>query len=223
MQISLITGGSIGKISVWADGSKENRIQAVMYLLPVLVDGFRVMSIHNKKENGGCNIMRKLRERLNNKKGFTLVELIVVIVIILILAAVLIPNVMRYINSARQSAFQSEASSYMTELQGYAAEHYAKKNADLVDTSGGTLPTDYTMTAIENSQVSINVSDEKATGFAELTKDSVASIKDKTINAYVYHGAVIAFSYTNGEHFVSWKQGEGWTNVDESTYKEAAE
>ncbi len=49
VQISLITSGGIGKISVWADGSQGNRIQAVMYLLPVLVDGFHIISILKKK------------------------------------------------------------------------------------------------------------------------------------------------------------------------------
>ncbi|MCI5504671.1 MAG: prepilin-type N-terminal cleavage/methylation domain-containing protein, partial [Eubacterium sp.] len=38
-------------------------------------------------------MFRKLKDRVTNKKGFTLVELIVVIVIILVLAAVMVPNV----------------------------------------------------------------------------------------------------------------------------------
>lgn len=206
MQISLITGGSIGKISVWADGSKENRIQAVIYLLPVLVDGFRVMSIHNKKENGGCNIMRKLRERLNNKKGFTLVELIVVIVIILILAAVLIPNVMRYIEQARKSTFQSEASGYLTEITGLATECYAKYEVDLTSDdlkSGGKYENQLTMqsTKVEN----INIVNEE-TGYTEMDEDATA----KTINAYINGGAVKKFSYCDGKYFVNWTQEDGW-------------
>ena len=50
--------------------------------------------------NGGIRIMRKI---MNNKKGFTLIELIVVIAIIAILAAVAIPKLSGFQASARDS------------------------------------------------------------------------------------------------------------------------
>lgn len=159
--------------------------------------------------------MKKLRERLSNKKGFTLVELIVVIVIILILAAVLIPNVMRYIDSARKSAFQSEASSYLTELQGYEAEYYATKNEDL-PTSG--LPSEMALTAWSSGTITISHSeDDKNITLDALTK-SEKPTTGKIIEVEVYHGAVKAFTYANSEHFVSWQQDKGWTNVDEEKF-----
>ena len=165
-----------------------------------------------------CNFMKKLRERLNNKKGFTLVELIVVIVIILILAAVLIPNVMRYIDSARKSAFQSEASSYLTELQGYEAEYYATQKADLPSTSATrTLPDGITtLTAWDDTKdnIAINHSSNDTTiGLSSITKPNES--EGKMIQVEVYHGAVKAFTYANSEHYVSWQQNTGWTNVDE--------
>jgi type IV pilus assembly protein PilA len=42
-------------------------------------------------------------KKLLNKKGFTLIELIVVIAIIAILAAILIPALLNYINAAEVS------------------------------------------------------------------------------------------------------------------------
>lgn len=155
----------------------------------------------------GCFLMKKLRERLSNKKGFTLVELIVVIVIILILAAVLIPNVMRYIESARKSAFQSEASGYLTEITGYQAEYYATTNSDLTAQSLGTVPDDMELTGY-SGKLAIIRSDAPADASAIVT-----SLTSEGMAVYVKNGAVTAFGYSDGKYWVSWSQPEGWTNV----------
>lgn len=51
-----------------------------------------------------------------NKKGFTLIELIVVIAIIAILAAILIPALLDYIDAANDARDQSNARSHYTAL-----------------------------------------------------------------------------------------------------------
>ena len=40
--------------------------------------------------------------QLKNKKGFTLIEMVIVIVIIAILAAILVPSLLSYVNSAQE-------------------------------------------------------------------------------------------------------------------------
>lgn len=43
-----------------------------------------------------------------NKKGFTLVEIIVVLVILAILAAIAVPSVMNYVNEAKKEKYIQE-------------------------------------------------------------------------------------------------------------------
>lgn len=165
--------------------------------------------------------MKKLRERLSNKKGFTLVELIVVIVIILILAAVLIPNVMRYIQSARESAFQSEASGYLTEITGYEAEYYAQtaKDADTLEGDDAIGAKNKPLTGWNGGAEAVIVAKD-STSRTDFPLGGPGS--GKAIHVWVDAGAVKAFTYTDGTHFVSWDQNKGWTNVDEETFKSEA-
>lgn len=58
----------------------------------------------------------KLREMRNNKKGFTLIEMIVVIVIIAILVALAVPAVMGYVSDAREAKLKSAASAGATTI-----------------------------------------------------------------------------------------------------------
>ncbi len=60
-------------------------------------------------------MLNKLR-KLQNKKGFTLVELIVVIAIIAILTAVIVPLVSRYTTQATYTSLQSAASSVESQV-----------------------------------------------------------------------------------------------------------
>lgn len=162
--------------------------------------------------------MNKLRERLN-KKGFTLVELIVVIVIILILAAALIPNVVRYIGQARESRFQADASTYLAELQGYEAENFGKTNKDIVTNdiytstnTGGKYKLSGFGTADRKSD-GINVSSTTSdyTGVGTVGKRGAGV---KTIMVGVNNGSVLAYYYSDGKYYVSWNQSNGWEEVN---------
>lgn len=69
-------------------------------------------------------MFKKMKE--NKKKGFTLVELIVVLVILAILAALLIPALTGYIDKAKNKSIVAETRQAVMAAQTLADEEYAK-------------------------------------------------------------------------------------------------
>ena len=68
--------------------------------------------------------MRKVGK--STKKGFTLVELIVVLVILAVLAAMLVPALTGYIKKARQEKEYQTAAEVLTAAQALVTEYYGK-------------------------------------------------------------------------------------------------
>ena len=71
-------------------------------------------------------MFKKLKE--NKKKGFTLVELIVVLVILAILAALLIPALTGYIDRAKEKDIIAETRQTVMAAQTLVDEAYAKED-----------------------------------------------------------------------------------------------
>lgn len=65
-------------------------------------------------------------KKLFNKKGMTLVEVIVVLVILAILAAVLVPTMIGWIDKANKKTSAAEARAVYLAAQTLASEKYAK-------------------------------------------------------------------------------------------------
>ncbi|MGL5414628.1 MAG: prepilin-type N-terminal cleavage/methylation domain-containing protein [Clostridium sp.] len=85
--------------------------------------------------------MKKITK--GKKKGFTLIELIAVVAILAILAAIIIPNVINYIDNAKVAANKTEASTI------YNAAVAANTDANQQDPSTGL-----TTEALNNLQIS---------------------------------------------------------------------
>lgn len=71
-------------------------------------------------------MLKKLWNKRNDKKGFTLVELIVVLIILAILAALLIPALTGYIDKAKNKQIIAETRQAVMAAQTLVDEEYAK-------------------------------------------------------------------------------------------------
>ena len=83
-------------------------------------------------------LLERFKKARENKKGFTLVELIVVIVILGILAAILVPSFIGYMNKANNSQAQIQARSLYLAGKTIAAEEYDLPKTEIKNTDEDT-------------------------------------------------------------------------------------
>ena len=129
-------------------------------------------------------------KKLKDKKGFTLVELIVVLVILAILAALLIPALTGYIDKANKEKVISETRMVAMAVQTEASEAYGAAGAGktLNDTGADATWTDDTSSDtdhIDNIKALAEVVDLTNTTFeATISKDG--KLTEVKYNSGVY-------------------------------------
>ena len=108
-----------------------------------------------EKESGALFMLKLFKKRLSNRKGFTLVELLVVVAIIGVLAAIAIPRFTDATASANGAKIQAD----LRTIDSAIMIHYAAKNAypadiDALVTAGhlASKPVAPTKDAVINGQ-----------------------------------------------------------------------
>ena len=130
--------------------------------------------------------MKSIKElRKNNKKGFTLVELIVVLVILAILAALLIPTLTGYIDRAKEKDVIAQTRQTVMAAQTLVDEAYAN-----VDVNAGVAVENNVNDSTKYTAQNAKVSNENILTLAELTgKGTIESIRvttDGKVTGLVY-------------------------------------
>ena len=165
---------------------------------------------------------------MNNKKAFTLIELLAVIVILGILMIVVVPAVTKYIEDSKKEAFIKEVNSLVD------AVRYGITSGDPKYSMGNEITKTYTLqdiklekgkNTIKNGIVVVNtkdntyevkVTDEEnnyciaRTEISKLTKDNIVSCD--SLNEIEYH--ISKGEYENQK--ISYK-GSNWYVIKEST------
>lgn len=150
-------------------------------------------------------MLEKIRE-LKNRKGFTLVELIVVLVILAILAALLVPALTGYIDKANRQKVVATTRQVVIAAQTTVSEAYAK----------ATL-TDNTTITITNNAAPAAATDASITGEAIVTLAEVGKVDN---GKYVLNNGIesITITYNKAGHITKVVLVQGKT----CTYTEGA-
>lgn len=130
-------------------------------------------------------------KKLKDKKGFTLVELIVVLVILAILAALLVPALTGYIDKAKEESIKSETRMVVMAAQTLIDEQYAKAPVDTTVTVA--VSSDGATTGYDADTKKITLAKSDIVNLSE-TKGEIGAII--TIDANT-KGKISQLEYTN--------------------------
>ena len=116
-------------------------------------------------------MLKNVRKMMSDRKGFTLVELIVVLVILSVLAAMLAPSMTGYIDKAKGKRVEAELHQAVVAAQTLADEAYALGK----DYSGITLAGIQELAELKGNLNAVSVEKESGkVAYVELELDEVA-------------------------------------------------
>ena len=151
-----------------------------------------------------------LKKLKNDKKGFTLVELIVVLVILAILAALLVPALTGYIDKAKEKSIIAETRSVVMAMQTLSDEEYGKAAVGADTVKYGSQYTTTTTTADGKTYIgSTNIK-------------TLAEVNGTITSATITNGKVTAVTYQNkGKQcdYTAAKAATDTTSATEATYE----
>lgn len=137
--------------------------------------------------------MKKMWEKKDSKKGFTLVELIVVLVILAVLAAIMVPSLIGWINKAKEKQHILEARNVYLATQTVVFER--AKGSDKIE--AGEIELTGSATDGEIKEVN-DITGEDASKITNIVIDAGG-----VITAFTYEPDEFKATYTDGAWSIS--------------------
>lgn len=131
---------------------------------------------------------------IKNKKGFTLIEIVIVIVIIAILAAILVPNLTRWIDKAKIATLKSEADTVRNAVAAQILTE-VKNGADVTGATENDFEDGFWAALSEDVNKTLQHTDPNKDGYVAFT---------------VQNGGLISFTYATDGHTATF-DGQEWT------------
>ena len=133
-------------------------------------------------------------DTLKNKKGFTLIEIVIVIVIIAILAAILVPQIIRWIDKAKLATLKSEADTVRLSVIAYTDHEFSDSVSNSTLTQAD-VDADFWEGVSKTANTTLQASDPDENGYTTFT---------------ISNGAMKSFTYSKGGHTATY-DGIHWS------------
>lgn len=131
----------------------------------------------------------------NQKRGVTLVELIVVLVILAVLAALLVPSLTGYIDKAVEKRIMLQARSLLTAAQATIDEAYAKGELHIDNYGGFEQPNEDTAHKLAKQIIELSELDTQCQWQFSLAE----------ADADFPTGKIAILQFCNGEHYIVYR------------------
>lgn len=161
--------------------------------------------------------MISMRTSPARRRGFTLVELIVVLTILAVLAALLIPALTGYIDKANEAKVLAEARTVLTAAQATVSEAYAKEQ--LVSSDGVIYDKPAKKAANDMAKQIWELSEFDSNNKKITWRFTVAGLKNPTLTP----GVIDTFEYCNGAYRITYhaigtdEYPTGWDSAEKAT------
>lgn len=141
--------------------------------------------------------MNKIKNLRRNKKGFTLVEVIVVLVILAILIAIAVPSVMKYIDDANDAKYLAQGRAAYIAAEAELAKDFAddkKLNGSIYNEGGAAETTNAKFVAAVAAASDVNVNKIEVTGAT--IPDNTNQVNPNNITEYkiTFDGKVVTIT-----------------------------